>query len=135
MAFVREIIVDGNKELYDSFNLIYNGKNREANEFTTWYADKEREIYFVFLGGGVFEQASTYALIWKNKKIIIDVNIRPTENTVYWLVEKIIAPENLRNQSKNIIKIFGEAVRAMYTERNVEIKNTSNIFFVKECVE
>lgn len=85
MAFVREYILDDNKELFDSFNLTYDGKQREANEFATWYADKERGIYFVFLGGGVFEQASTYALIWKSEKIIIDVNIQPTENAVYWL--------------------------------------------------
>lgn len=55
MAFVKEKILEENKELFDSFNLCYDGVKREVNKFTYWLVDKEREIYFIYLGGGALE--------------------------------------------------------------------------------
>lgn len=114
MAFVKEKILEENKELFDSFNLCYDGVKREVNKFTYWLVDKEREIYFIYLGGGALEHPYVYALIWKNRKVIITVESRSYKENVHWLIESIKASKSLEQDKKAIIEIIKEVVPITY---------------------
>ena len=131
MPFVRKNISE-NKELYNSFNLMYQGKRKEANELSKWYVDEERNIYFEFLGGGSLGQPSTYALIINGKKVIIDVEVRPSTNIVCWIIENIKAENELEHLENYILNVIEEAVSATYKERQVEFSAFPSIDFVEE---
>ena len=131
MAFIKEKVLE-KLELFESFNLTYDGKKREANESTMWYVDKEREIYFIYLGGGAWQIPTTYLLIWKNRKVIIDVEVRPTENEVHWKIESIKSSNQLQKQKDDLINIIKEIGAVMYKKRGMIIEAIPNILFVEE---
>lgn len=51
MAFVREDVTGNDKTLFDSFRIVFENEPVTAGRFTTWTVDREREIYFTYLGG------------------------------------------------------------------------------------
>lgn len=131
MAFVRKNVLE-NKELYDSFNLKYRGKNLDVDDISKWYVDEERNIYFKFLGGGALEHPSTYALIINKRKVIIDVEVRPSPDTVLWIIESIKASKELEQYKNDIINIIKEAVTIIYKERKVEFLTIPSVIFIEE---
>lgn len=131
MAFVRKKISE-NKELYDSFNLMYHGKRKKVSELSKWYVDEERHIYFEFIGGGSLEQPSTYALILNNRKVIIDVEVRASTDKVCWIIENIKASKELEQHKNDIINTIKEAVIATYKGRKVEFSAIPSVVFVEE---
>ena len=131
MAFVRKRVSE-NKELYNSFNLMYHGKRKEASELSKWYVDEERNIYFEFLGGGALEQPSTYILIWNNRKVMIDVEVRPSTDKVCWIIENIKAVKELERYKNDIINLIKEAAIALYKEKKVEFSAIPSVVFVEE---
>ena len=131
MAFIKEKVLE-KKELFESFDLTYDGKKREANDSTSWYVDKERDIYFVYLGGGAWQVPNTYSLIWKNRKVIIDIDVRPTENEVHWIIERINSSNQLKHQKNDLINIIKEIAVVMYGERGVLIEAIPDVLFVED---
>ncbi|MCH5205587.1 MAG: hypothetical protein J1F09_01455 [Oscillospiraceae bacterium] len=130
MAFIKEKVLE-KLELFESFNLTYDGKKRKVSEATNWYVDTEREIYFVWLGGGALETPKTYALIWKNRKAIIDVETRLSIDKTTWIMN-MIASKQLESQKSDLMNILGEITFIMYKGKKVELQLLSDIEFVEE---
>ena len=82
--------------------------------YKSWNVDKEREIYFIYLGGGTLERPSIYALIWKSKKVIISVESRSYKDNVHWLIESIKASKALEHDKEKIVEIIKEVVPISY---------------------
>lgn len=131
MAFIKKRVSE-NKDLYNSFNLIYQGKRKEADELSKWYVDEDRNIYFDFLGGGALEQPSTYMLIWNNRKVVINVEVRPSTDRVCWIIESIKAVKELELYKDDVINLIKEAAIATYKERKVMFSSIPSIDFVEE---
>lgn len=135
MAFVREKILETNKELYDSFNFYCYGEKIEANEFTGWLVDKERGIYFIYLDGGR-ERSDVYALIWQGEIVIIDAESRGSmsEETIktQLLIENIKASKKLADKKEERINIIKEAFRAEYRRSELTYEKFPEPVFVDE---
>ena len=130
MAFIKEKVLE-KLELFESFNLTYDGKKRKVSENTTWYVDTEREIYFVWLGGGTLGTPETYALIWKNRKAIIYVETRLSIDKTTWIMN-MIASKQLESQKNDLMNILSEITFIMYKGEKVEFQLLSDIEFVEE---
>ena len=129
MAFIKEKVLEKNRELFESFNLTFREEKIDASEFTSWYVDKEREIYFIWLGGGALETPKTYALIWKNRKAIIYVETRPSNDKTTWIMD-MIASKQLESQKSDLMNILSEITFIMYKGKKVEFQLLSDIEFV-----
>ena len=114
MAFVKEDVTGADKALFDSFGFVFDNEPVKAGRFTTWTVDRKRDIYFTYLGGGALERPRSYAMIWKNKKIIIIVESRSYKENVHWLIESIKASKSLEQDKKAIIEIIKEVVPITY---------------------
>lgn len=132
MAFIKEDVLEKNKEKYDSFGLKYDGKNREVNKGTQWHIDKERDIYWIYLGGGALERPYTYVLIWNNTRVVIDAEIRGTKTEEHWIIKKIKSSQELKIYKNELIEIIKEAVQSMYCVKTVIFKAIPDITFVSE---
>lgn len=132
MAFIKEKVLENNRELFESFNLTYDGKKRNAYESTNWYVDTEREIYFIWLGGGTLQIPKTYALIWKNRKAMITVETKPSNEKITWIIESIRASKQLESQKDDLMNIFSQITFVMYKGEKVEFQLLSDIEFVEE---
>lgn len=128
MAFIKEKVLEKNRELFESFNLTYDGKKRKVSEATIWYVDKERDIYFMYLGGAL-ETPKTYELIWKNRKAIINVETRPSNDKTTWIMD-MIASKQLESQKSDLMNILSEITFIMYKGKKVEFQLLSDIEFV-----
>lgn len=127
MAFIYERVAEKDWELYNSFNLIYDGKKLNANKYKAWTVDKERQIYLILLGGGAFEQPEIYAFIWKNQQIKVYISSKCIKNsdgqrTVHWNIENIVAPILLKPQKKMFIEDLKKAID-VYLNCNFIIDN------------
>ena len=129
MAFRRKRVMEY-RDLYNSFHLMYQGEKIEADELSKWYVDEDRNVYFDFLGGGCLEQPSTYVLIWNNRKVMINVEVRPSTDRVRWLIESIKAVKELYPYKDNIINLIKEAATVMYKDRTVIFSSIPDISFV-----
>ena len=114
MAFVKEYLTKQDKELLDSWKICREGKLIESSIYKSWNVDREREIYFIFLGGGALERPSIYALILKNKKVIISVESRSYKDNVHGFIESIKASKTLEHDKENITEIIREVVPIFY---------------------
>lgn len=132
MAFVKEYLTKQDKELLGSWKIRKEGKFIDPSIYKSWNVDKEREIYFIFLGGGALEHPCTYALILNKRKVIINVEVRPSADKVCWIIERIIASKELEQHQDDIINIIKEVAAAIYKERKVEFLSIPSIFFIED---
>lgn len=114
MAFVKEYLTKQDKELLDSWKICKEGKFIDSSIYKSWHVDKERKIYFIYLGGGALERPRIYALIWKGKKVIISVKSRSYQENVHWLIENIKASKALEHDKEKIVEIIKEVVPISY---------------------
>ena len=114
MAFVKEYLTKQDKELLGSWKIRKEGKLIDPSIYKSWNVDKERESYFIYLGGGALERPSIYALIWKGKKVIISVESRSYKENVHWLIESIKSSKVLEHDKEKIIEIIKEVVPISY---------------------
>ena len=114
MAFVKEYLKKKEKELLGSWKIRKEEKFIDPSIYKSWNVDKEREIYFIYLGGGTLERPSIYALIWKSKKVIISVESRSYKDNVHWLIESIKASKALEHDKEKIVEIIKEVVPISY---------------------
>ncbi len=132
MSFVKEKVLEKNRDLFESFNLTYGGKKRNANESTNWYVDKKQDIYFIWLGGGTLQIPKTYALIWKNRKAIITVETRLSNEGTTWIIESVRASKQLESQKNDLMSILSQITIVMYKGEKVEFQLLSDIEFVED---
>ncbi len=114
MAFVNAYLTKKEKELLGSWKIRKEEKFIDPSIYKSWNVDKEREIYFIYLGGGTLERPSIYALIWKSKKVIISVESRSYKDNVHWLIESIKASKALEHDKEKIVEIIKEVVPISY---------------------
>ncbi len=116
MAFIREWVQEKDWELYNSFELYYNNEREEANQNCLWTIDRERNIYFIFLGGGALERPQEYALIWEGRKIWMMVeskSIREQPNDklrAHWKIEGIRAEKSLEKYQDEMMSLIEEVL-------------------------
>ena len=87
-----------------------------------WTIDRERELYFISLGGqgyGNFDIPSFYVLIWKNKIINMEAFSKTQGDfnsgvEIWWKITKVENPQSLRVDvdQKIIIEFIKEAFDA-----------------------
>ena len=134
MTFVNEYIPEKDWELYNSFQLkTYDNKSiLHADEYTMWVVDREREIYFIRLGTGAFEQPEVFSIIWHGKKIIIhvDAKVQVTEssNCLHWDISYVCAPKVLESNKNEIISLIKELAFFNTNERFVLEKIAEPLF-------
>ncbi len=66
MALVEEKVKEEDRELFNSFV-----PSRKANECTKWIVDREKKIYFFWVGGEARECIDVYFMFWNNIKTYI----------------------------------------------------------------
>lgn len=121
MAFVFEKVPEKDWNYFNSFNINYHGKHFYADEYTQWAADKEREIYLIWLPCGGLEMPNVYALVWKSNVIFIETEERPTYITkdnkqireMRWLIERISIPRGIDLKRSEILAAINEAGKSM----------------------
>ena len=71
MAFVKELVSEADKELYQSFQMYdYNHNTISGLKlYTNWAVDRERKIYFTYPGGkrGKSQEKPDRNHLWKGK--------------------------------------------------------------------
>lgn len=126
MAFVFERVPETNWELFNSFDLSFDGKKLIASKYKWWTVGREREIYLILLGGGAFEIPEDYILIWNNNKIRISICDKKcvtndsSEKVLHFRIENIIAPISLIQCCNDLIAIIKESF-ACYVDCNFVI--------------
>ena len=120
MAFVYEKVKEEDRELYNSFL-----PNEKADEVTRWVADKERNIYFFWIGGETRECIEEYFLAWNDLKIYIytvEKMYRDNKDirTVHIWINTISMPNKLNNDKekiKEIVDMIQEILQMTYKSR------------------
>lgn len=129
-AFVHEEVPKEDMDLFNSWklkdtqgNLMIareRGLNEEYYYPKHWFADRERGIYYILLGGEDRGQIDVYALIWKGEKIIIKLRERVNfetniqEEVLHYDIFQIIVSPNLESTTTadEIRDILIETVKA-----------------------
>ena len=115
MGFVYEVVKEEDRELFNSFL-----PSRKANRNTMWVADKERSIYFFYIGGEIRESIYEYFLAWDDLKIYIYTEVRCSKEDVHIWINTISMPKVLRNNNdkvKEIVKIIPDILKKMYKSK------------------
>ena len=127
MAFIKEIVPEADKELYNSFEI-----KDELDEYDKdyiykwiperreWVVDRERKIYFIYVTGGQNEDhPMQFNLIYNREKVVLycmmHVYDAPTPDNpmklhcVYDITE-IVMPKSLDGKQETIIEIIKQAL-------------------------
>ncbi len=112
MAFVKEIVPEADKELYNSFEIKDELDELDKNYIYKWYPDnewvmdREREIYFIYVTGGQNEaHPMQFNLIYNGEKVVLyctmDTYKTPTQDNPMKLhsVYDIIRPPRKQTQT------------------------------------
>ena len=126
MAFIKEIVPEADKELYNSFEIKDELDEYDKDFIYKWYpdnewvVDREREIYFIFVTGGQNEaHPMQFNLIYNREKVVLycmmHVYDAPTPDNpmklhcVYDITE-IVMPKSLDGKQETIIEIIKQAL-------------------------
>ncbi len=114
MAFISEWVQEKDWDLYNSFDFYFNHKRKLAHKNCYWTVDREREIYFIFSGGGNMDMPEEYSLIWKERKVRIERKAglayeSPSgENKLHMKIIKIVAEKSLEGKKDELIELIKE---------------------------
>lgn len=138
MAFIYEELTEEDKEFFNSFGF-YKALSSvsKADPPLGWVSDREREIYFVSLGGQGYrfdeEHPPTYyRLIWKGKLIKIE-GYRKGEgnliigNSIMYKLTRITVSESLHLKRSLLEKMIIDAFESY--ERGIN-KNLISVDFI-----
>ena len=132
MAFIKEIVPEADKELYNSFEIKDELDEYDKDYIYKWYpdnewvVDRERKIYFIYVTGGQNEDhPMQFDLIYNGKKVVLyctmDTYKTPTQDnpmklhSVYDIIE-IIMPKSLEGEQKTIVDIIKSALMKFSTK-------------------
>ena len=132
MGFIYEKVKEEDWELYNSFLPNY----ETADRFTRWVADKERNIYFFWIGGETREEENVYFLAWDDLKIFIYTKVRIYEETdnvdkAHIWINRILMPKAIKKDKKNIndtVEFIKEMLQIIY-ENQVFFEEISEVTF------
>ena len=130
MALVEEKVKEEDRELFNSFV-----PNRKAYECTKWIVDREKNIYFFWVGGEARECIDVYFMSWNNiKKYIYTESRIIVGGRVYIWIDSISIYKKLDSKSeivKEIIDTIKEALQMMY-DNPIEFQRIANPTFKEE---
>lgn len=133
MAFVKEIVPEADKELYNSFEIKDELDERDnvyiykwLPERREWVVDREREIYFIYVTGGQNEaHPMQFNLIYNGEKVVLyctmDTYKTPTQDnpmklhSVYNIIE-INMPKSLEGKQETDIETIKSALTIFSTK-------------------
>lgn len=126
MAFVKELVSETDKELYQSFQMYDYNHNMISGLklYTNWAVDRKRKIYFTSVSGGALEHPEQYDLIWQGEKIVIFIEVsverKPLEDNPRHMrsLYKIIgirAPKRFMQQQDEMIGLIKEALEVYHS--------------------
>ena len=128
MALVEEKVKEEDRELFNSFV-----PNRKAYECTKWIVDREKNIYFFWVGGEARECIDVYFMSWNNIKIYIDTESHSIigGGTYMWinriLIYKMLDSEIL----EEIVDTIKDALQIQY-ENPIKFQKIANPTFEEE---
>ena len=114
MALIYEVVKEEDRELFNSFV-----PSRKANINTKWVVDKERNIYFFWIGGEMRESEAVYFLSWNNFKINIYIELK-CGNYAHVVIKRILLPDILRvkkEKIKEIVDIIPELLQLTFRRK------------------
>ena len=130
MALVEEKVKEEDRELFNSFV-----PNRKANECTKWIVDREKNIYFFWVGGEARECIDVYFMSWNNIKKYIYTECRIiVGGRVYIWIDSILIYKKLDSESeivKEIIDTIKEALQMMH-DNPIEFQRIAKPTFKEE---
>ena len=123
MAFIKEIVPEADKELYNSFEIKDELDEYDKDYIYKWYpdnewvVDRERKIYFIYVTGGQNEDhPMQFNLIYNREKVVLYCMIVYNSSTyplglhcVYDITE-IVMPKTLDGKQETIIEIIKQAL-------------------------
>lgn len=124
MAFVKELISEADKELYNSFEIYDYDHNKISVLNTDWAVDHKRKIYFTYVSGGALEHPEQYDLIWQGEKIVIFMKVsvereplkdNPSHKRSICEIIDIRAPKKFVHQQDEMIELIKEALEAFHS--------------------
>ena len=133
MAFVKELVPEADKELYNSFEIKDELDERDKvyiykwlPERREWVVDREREIYFINVTGGQNEaHPMQFNLIFNGEKVVLyctmDTYKTPTQDnpmklhSVYNFIE-INIPKSLEGKQETVIETIKSALTIFSTK-------------------
>ncbi len=129
MAMTFEKVPEKDWALFNSFQLKYEKEDVIASKHKCWVVDRERDIFFILLGGGTYDRPEEYALILNNKVIILDTTCRRVKGVdgnkiLHWRIESVVVPSELKKKEKDILNILYELI-CVYSNCNFEIDYVS----------
>ena len=74
----------------------------------------------------------TYALIWKNRKAMITIETKSSNEKTTWIIERMRASKQLESQKDDLMNVLSQITFVMYKGENVEFQLLSDIEFVEE---
>ena len=128
MALIYEVVKEEDRELFNSFV-----PSRKANRNTMWVADKERNIYFFWIGGETRENIYEYFLSCNNLKIYIYTEERCGNEAHIW-INQISMPkvlENNKEKLEEIVDIIKNVIDVMFEDTIVVFERIVNPTFRK----
>ena len=113
MALVYEDVKKEDWDLYNSFV-----PSKKANDCSMWVVDREKNIYFFWVGGDYRDSSDIYFMSWNNIKIYIYTESRIiVGGRVYIWIDRVSIYKKLDSESKivkEIIDTIKEALQMMY---------------------
>ena len=130
MALVEEKVKEEDRELFNSFV-----PNRKAYDCTKWIVDREKNIYFFWVGGEVRECIDVYFMSWNNIKIYIDTESHSIiGGGTYMWINRILIYKMLDNEIlEEIVDTIKDALQIQY-ENPIKFQKIANPTFEEEKI-
>lgn len=119
MAFVNERIPDEEKEQFKDLSRWKNPVTGRQIEIYKWTIDRERDVFFIPLGGygGRPGMPDYFVLSWHGAVIEIDGCGEASGNAekgvvVFWNIANVVIPRSLESKSTEVIELVKEAMEA-----------------------
>ena len=130
MALVEEKVKEEDRELFNSFV-----PNRKANECTKWIVDREKNIYFFWVGGEARECIDVYFMSWNNIKIYIYTKSwNVIGEGIHMWINKVLIYKKLDSKSE-IVKEIMDTIKTMLQIRfdnSIKFQRIANPTFEEE---
>ena len=130
MALVEEKVKEEDRELFNSFV-----PNRKANECTKWIVDREKNIYFFWVGGDYRDSSDIYFMFWNNIKIFIYTESWSVVGEgIHMWINKVLINKKLDSKSE-IVKEIMDTIKTMLQIRydnSIKFQRIANPTFKEE---
>ncbi|MDE6208946.1 MAG: hypothetical protein K2M73_04615 [Lachnospiraceae bacterium] len=115
MGFIYEKVKEEDWELYNSIS-----PRLKAGKHTRWVVDKERNIYFFWIGGETREYIEKYFFTWNGLNIYIYIEVRCGKEDVHICIKRISMPKVLSSNNdkiNEIVDMIPEILQMIYRSK------------------